>query len=290
MKRGVIRFRSAAGEHDFGRFAAEEGGDLFARPFDRIAHLRRKLITTWWVSEIFLQKRPHRLQDGRIDRRRRVVIEISDLVRRNHRTGINGIPLVRRCKPVAVSRGLATNRGAHWHPIVCGQCQPGSDLTVVNSNLTGFTRNLLWGRCDVGAFWRTPLRGAISDPPGFLPDLLLWFKKSARRESAHDGENGKSEFHYWSAFDRLSINRVQARSASRGSSATSKQAASGRQPCSRKLSESLAAEIRLCPLPLNPCLWWISTKSMSMRPSSSCSPALGFSAPGIGASYSSQRY
>jgi len=102
---------------------------------------------------------------------------------------------MRRCKPVAVSRGLARNRRAHCNPVVCWQCQSGSDLAVMNSNLTGFTRNLLWGRCDVRAFWRTPLRDAISRFPGFLSDLLLRFKKSARREGARDPENGKSSFH-----------------------------------------------------------------------------------------------
>lgn len=127
---------------------------------------------------------------------------------------------MRRCKPVAVSRGLARNRRAHCNPVVCWQCQSGSDLAVMNSNLTGFTRNLLWGRCDVRAFWRTPLRDAISRFPGFLSDLLLRFKKSARREGARDPENGKSSFHYRSDFDRPSINCLQARSSSRGSSAT----------------------------------------------------------------------
>jgi len=85
---------------------------------------------------------------------------------------------------------------AHCVPVACGPCQSGSDPAVVNSNLTGFTRNLLRGRCDVRAFWRTPLRGAISGPPGFLPDLLLRFKKSACREGARHAENGKSSFHY----------------------------------------------------------------------------------------------
>ena len=28
MKRGVVRFRSTTGKHDFARFAAEKGGDL----------------------------------------------------------------------------------------------------------------------------------------------------------------------------------------------------------------------------------------------------------------------
>src|SRR5438270_6910674 len=99
MKRGVVRFRSTTGEHDFARFAAKKGRDPFPRLLDRIAHLRGKPITTRRVGEIFVQKRPHRLQYRRIDRRRRVVIEISDLVRRGHRTKINGIPLMRRCKP-----------------------------------------------------------------------------------------------------------------------------------------------------------------------------------------------
>ena len=46
MKRGVVRFRSTTGKHDFARFAAEKGGDLLPRLLDRIVYLRRKSITT----------------------------------------------------------------------------------------------------------------------------------------------------------------------------------------------------------------------------------------------------
>src|SRR6266480_2130326 len=112
MKRGVVRFRSTTGKHDFARFAAKKCGDLFPRLLDGIAHLRREPITARWVGEIFLQKRPHRLQYRRIDCRRRVVIEVSDLVRRDHGTGINGIPVMPRCKPspypAVVGRGNFT--------------------------------------------------------------------------------------------------------------------------------------------------------------------------------------
>ena len=83
---------------------------------------------------------------------------------------------------------------------------------MVRSNSTGFARNLFWSRCDVRAFWRTSLRDAISSPAGFLPDLLLRFKKSARRQGVRDAENDKSSFHYRAHSDRPSINRLQGRS------------------------------------------------------------------------------
>src|SRR5206468_10792802 len=93
---------------DFARFAAEERRDLFPRLLDRIAQLRSKLITTRRIGEIFLQKRLHRLLYRRIDRRRRVVIEVSDLVRRDHGKGLmvslSGADVNRRRLP-----GLAKN-------------------------------------------------------------------------------------------------------------------------------------------------------------------------------------
>ena len=152
---------------------------------------------------------------------------------------------MRRCKPIAVLaawREIGERSCLHF---AYRQCQSGSDIAVVRSNSTGFARNLFWSRCDVRAFGRTSLRDAISSPAGFLPDLLLRFKKSARREGARDAENDKSSFHYRADFDRPSIDRLQAWSASRGSSATSKQAAFSRRHCSRKPSESLGEDSTL---------------------------------------------
>ena len=102
MKSGVIRFRAATGENDLARLATEEGGNLFARSLDGIAHLRSEPVTARRIGEIFFQIWSHCFQHRRIDCRRRVIIEISDFIRRDH-AGTNGISLIHRCKP-AVGR------------------------------------------------------------------------------------------------------------------------------------------------------------------------------------------
>src|SRR4029077_17510709 len=98
MKGRVVRFRAATGEHDLAWFATEEGSDLLARLLDGVPHLSSESVATRWIGEIFFQIRSHRFQHRGIDRRRRIIIEISNFLRRRHRT-INGISLAGLCKP-----------------------------------------------------------------------------------------------------------------------------------------------------------------------------------------------
>lgn len=70
-----------------------------------------------------------------------------------------------------------------------------SRVTPVRLVSTGFARNLFRIGWDVGTLWRSALRNAIGSPAGFLPDLLLWSKKSASRENAGDEEKDDSSFH-----------------------------------------------------------------------------------------------
>ncbi len=84
MKGGVVRFRAAAGKHNLPWLATEERCHLLARLLDGVAYLRGEPVTARRIGEIFLQKRPHRFQHRRIDRRRRVIIEISNFMRRDH--------------------------------------------------------------------------------------------------------------------------------------------------------------------------------------------------------------
>src|SRR5207237_7585571 len=100
MKGRVVRFCAATGEHDLARLTTEEGGDLLSRLLDGVAYLRREPIAARWIGEIFFQIRSHCFQHRWIDRRRRVVIEISNFVRRHHGT-IDGISLADRCKPLS---------------------------------------------------------------------------------------------------------------------------------------------------------------------------------------------
>jgi len=85
MESSVVRFRAATGEYDLAWLAPEECGDLLARLLDRVAHLRGESVTARRIGEIFLQKRSHRFQHRGIDRRRRVIIEVSNFLRRDHR-------------------------------------------------------------------------------------------------------------------------------------------------------------------------------------------------------------
>ena len=85
MESGVVRFRAATGEHDLAWLATQECCHLLARLLDGFAYLRGEPVTARRIGEIFFQKRPHRFQHRRIDRCRRVIIEINNFLRRDHR-------------------------------------------------------------------------------------------------------------------------------------------------------------------------------------------------------------
>ena len=78
MKRGVIRFRPAAGENDLVRLATEERGDAFMREIDRFLHLGAETVRAGGIAVLGGQERHHLLQDLGIDPGAGVVIEIND--------------------------------------------------------------------------------------------------------------------------------------------------------------------------------------------------------------------
>src|SRR4030095_3762581 len=89
MESGVVRLRAATGEHDLAWLATEECCHLLPRLLDGFAYLRGEPVTARRIGEIFLQKQSHRFQHCRIDRRRRVIIEISNFLRRDHRGSLS---------------------------------------------------------------------------------------------------------------------------------------------------------------------------------------------------------
>ena len=82
--RGIIRLRPATGENNLSRFTPEERGDALTRQINRPANLRAKGIAARGIAVVLGQKGQHLLEHSGIELRRGVVIEINDLLARDH--------------------------------------------------------------------------------------------------------------------------------------------------------------------------------------------------------------
>ena len=78
MKRGVVRFRPAAGENDFVRLATEQGGHPLVRQLGRLFHLGAETMRARGIAVMGGQERHHLLQHRGIDPGAGIVIEIND--------------------------------------------------------------------------------------------------------------------------------------------------------------------------------------------------------------------
>jgi hypothetical protein len=76
---GIIGFRAAAGEHNFGGTSAEERGYGFASLLDGVAGSLAKLVHGTWIAEFSPEVREHGLEHLRMHRRGGVMVEIDAL-------------------------------------------------------------------------------------------------------------------------------------------------------------------------------------------------------------------
>ena len=78
LDRQVVRFGGAAREDDFLGVGADQIGDLLARLFDRLFGFPpERMVAARRVAEVLREVRQHRLDDARIDRRRRVIVHVD---------------------------------------------------------------------------------------------------------------------------------------------------------------------------------------------------------------------
>ena len=78
LDREVVGLGRAAREDDFLRVRADEIGDLLARLLDRLFGFpAERMVAAGGVAEVLGEIRQHRLDDARIDRRRRVIVHVD---------------------------------------------------------------------------------------------------------------------------------------------------------------------------------------------------------------------
>ena len=77
LDRVVAGFRPAAGEDDLVRLCPDQGRDPPARDFDRVVSGLAECMSTGGVAEVLAEEGQHRVEDGRIDRRGRIVVEVD---------------------------------------------------------------------------------------------------------------------------------------------------------------------------------------------------------------------
>ena len=78
LDREVVRLGRAAGEDDLLRVRADQIGDLLARLLDRLFGFpAERMVAAGGVAEVLGEVRQHRLDDARIDRRRRVIVHVD---------------------------------------------------------------------------------------------------------------------------------------------------------------------------------------------------------------------
>src|SRR5215471_8361937 len=118
----IVRFASAAREHDFVVVAAEQNGYLTARRLKSCLRRGRSPMPTRRISIMILKKRPHRQGNRAIDRRTGIVVEIDALHRQNTKTLSASVVIVAsssivlRCAPAiraASSRPRASMQAPH---------------------------------------------------------------------------------------------------------------------------------------------------------------------------------
>ena len=81
----IVRFRATAREHNFRRLTPEQRCEPFAGQIDSLSRFRGKRITARRIAVMLPQKRHHLLDHARVELRRRIVIEVNQLVCRSHR-------------------------------------------------------------------------------------------------------------------------------------------------------------------------------------------------------------
>ena len=78
LEREVVRLGRARGPDDLARVGVDQRGDLLARLLDRLLRLPAAgMAARRRVAEVLAQPRDHRVDDARIDRRRRAVVQVD---------------------------------------------------------------------------------------------------------------------------------------------------------------------------------------------------------------------
>ena len=78
LERQVVRFGRARGEDDLARLGADQRGDLGARRLDRVGRLGAEGVAhRMGIAELLCEVGQHAVDDARVGRRRRLIVEID---------------------------------------------------------------------------------------------------------------------------------------------------------------------------------------------------------------------
>ena len=82
----IARFGAAGREDNLVRLRFQEGGDLNAGTFDGVVGRFSVAVRAGWVAEVLAQIREHGVENGGVDRRGGVVVEINRVHDNCHRS------------------------------------------------------------------------------------------------------------------------------------------------------------------------------------------------------------